>query len=272
MATKHYRAHPQSDCRAITDDPEGPVIEGHAIVYNQLSEDIGGYREIIAKGAFTESIERSLTPEGVVKALWNHNSDIVLGSTDRKTLELKEDDIGVFVRIRPATNSQTVGPIDSIARGDVSKMSFAFSADPSKVMWEKVGRENHRTVGKGKLYDVSPVAFPAYPQTDVGLRSLLADSDEDSQRVLQALQRSRHGLELDDEDIDILQQLTARLYSTIQDGAVQETVTASTFEDREVELETTFAQSDDIVVTFARSDDIIRRLGILERRVKLLEG
>jgi uncharacterized protein len=150
----------------------GPaVIRGHAAVFNQLSEDLGGFREQVAPGAFAEAIKTD-----DVRALFNHDSNFILGRTVAKTLRLSEDTRGLAIEI-DAPDTQTIRDLvlAPIERGDVSQMSFAFSPKPGGQDWAKddEGR-TVRTLKAVRLFDVSPVVYPAYPQTDVAMRELRA--------------------------------------------------------------------------------------------------
>ncbi len=143
-----------------------PMIVGHAAVFHRLSEDLGGFREKVAPGAF----ERSL--KGDVRALWNHNPSQVLGRTKNKTLRLREDSVGLAVEIDPPQTAAARDLLASIQRGDVDQMSFGFRT--RKDRWETVGGKEVRVLLDVDLLDVSPVTFAAYPQTDVAVRSLQA--------------------------------------------------------------------------------------------------
>lgn len=151
-----------------TRDDEKQIIRGHAAVFNQLSEDLGGFREQVAPGAFTEAIERD-----DVRALFNHDANFVLGRTLSKTLRLSEDARGLAIEIDPPDTQAARDLLVSISRGDVSQMSFGFTIRPGGQDWAKddEGR-TIRTLKKVRLFDVSPVTYPAYPQTDVALREL----------------------------------------------------------------------------------------------------
>lgn len=144
------------------------IIRGHAAVFNQLSEDLGGFREQVAPGAFAEAIERD-----DVRALFNHDANFVLGRTLSKTLRLSEDSRGLAIEIDPPDTQAARDLLVSISRGDVSQMSFGFTIRPGGQDWAKddEGR-TIRTLKKVRLFDVSPVTYPAYPQTDVALREM----------------------------------------------------------------------------------------------------
>ena len=142
------------------------VIAGHAAVFHSLSEDLGGFREKIAPGAFDETASTD-----DIRALFNHSPNFVLGRNRAGTLRLREDAKGLAVEI-DAPDTQTARDLmTSIDRGDVSGWSFGFRTISD--LWErKDGGMEERTLVKVRLIDVSPVTFPAYPQTDLALRSL----------------------------------------------------------------------------------------------------
>lgn len=142
------------------------MIIGHAAVFNQLSEDLGGFREQVAPGAFVESIAKD-----DIRALFNHDSNVVLGRNLAKTLRLVEDEMGLAVEIDPPATTAARDIITAIERGDVSGMSIGFTVRPNGSNWGQDDDGNWvRTITAAKLWDVSPVTFPAYPQTDVALR------------------------------------------------------------------------------------------------------
>lgn len=182
---------------------DGPaIIVGHAAVFGQLSEDLGGWREQILPGAFLEAINGD-----DVRALWNHNADIVLGRNVSGTLKLKEDSRGLAIECEPP-DTQTVRDLVLVPmeRGDVTQMSFAFSVKPGGQDWalDDEGRMI-RTLKKLRLYDVSPVTYAAYPQTDVsvGKRSGDAFREELARLQQEAENEWRGSLELMRRRLDL---------------------------------------------------------------------
>ena len=141
------------------------LIRGHAAVFEQLSEDLGGFRERIAPGAFSKTIKNR-----DVRALWNHNTDYVLGRQGAGTLRLSEDVKGLAIEIDPPATQFATDLMISMQRGDINQMSFGFMTVSDR--WDKVDGEWIRTLLELELYEVSPVTFPAYPQTDVSARAL----------------------------------------------------------------------------------------------------
>lgn len=145
-------------------------IRGHAAVFNQLSEDLGGFREQIAPGAFADAIKTD-----DVRALFNHNPDFILGRNLAGTLKLHEDARGLAIELDPPDTQVGRDLIVSMERGDVTQMSFGFAVRPNGQNWGKDDAgQVVRTITRVRLYDVSPVVFPAYPQTDVAVRELRA--------------------------------------------------------------------------------------------------
>jgi HK97 family phage prohead protease len=108
-----------------------------------------------------------------VRALWNHNPDYVLGRNRAKTLTLSEDSRGLKIEVDPPDTQFARDLMVSIERGDVSQMSFAFSVRANGQNW---GKDDDgqvvRTLTNVRLFDVSPVTYPAYQQTDVAVRSM----------------------------------------------------------------------------------------------------
>src|ERR1041384_2885453 len=147
-----------------------PRIVGHAAVFNQLSEDLGGFREKIAPGAFAETIKNA-----DIRALWNHDPNFPLARTKSGTLKLSEDNTGLAIDAELPETTFARDLLKSIERGDVDQMSFGFSVLLDGQKWAMQDGGLVGTLTNVELFDVSPVTFPAYPQTDVGVRTLAAE-------------------------------------------------------------------------------------------------
>jgi len=159
----------QCELRAVGGDDSKPVIEGYAARFDVKSEDLGFGREIIRPGAF----KRSLGNKGnEVVALWQHLEQYPLARRLAGNLDLAEDDIGLKVTIRPDDTSYARNLMASIRGGTVRHMSFGFRTIEDQ--WRTEDGETIRELIEAQLFDVSPVTTPAYPQTDVAVRSLLA--------------------------------------------------------------------------------------------------
>lgn len=164
-------------------------ITGHAAVFNQKSEEMFGLREVVLPGAFKKSIKQD-----DVRALWNHDVNFVLGRTKSGTLRLKEDEIGLRSDI-DLPNTQFARDLhESIRRGDVDQMSFGFYVITDAL--RKDGGDTVRELVEVQLFDVSPVAFPAYPQTDVAVRELRSFFDA----KLRSFEAEEHKNEQKDEE------------------------------------------------------------------------
>lgn len=151
--------------------------------------------EQIAKGAFDQALR-----ENTIKALWSHDTRTVLGSTGNGTLVLRSDDVGLEFELDLPDTTAGRDAFESIKRGDVDGMSFGFNARKDK--WAKEDRGQgktplyRRTVLDADLREVSPVAFPAYPDSEVSVRSL--DQFRESARQAEQEQtRRRLMLELE---------------------------------------------------------------------------
>lgn len=143
---------------------EPPKIIGYAAVFDSLSKDLGGFREKIDRGAFATSLKEG----DEVHALFNHDSDKLLGRRGAGTLELWEDDRGLKVEINPPDTSDGRDVVELLRRGDLMSMSFGFYN--VKDNWETREGEDIRTIEEARLFDVSIVVNPAYNETSVGVR------------------------------------------------------------------------------------------------------
>jgi HK97 family phage prohead protease len=148
------------------------AIIGYAAVYNRLSLDLGGFREEILPGAFDKILNRQ-RGKGDVVALFNHDSNIVLGRSSSGTLELSSDEKGLKYVVTPPVSRADV--LELIQRRDVRGSSFAFTVEPKNesFLTGEDGKAIRQIREVSGLYDVGPVLNPAYPSTSasVAMRS-----------------------------------------------------------------------------------------------------
>jgi hypothetical protein len=168
---KRYLSHPAAEIRLDKAAPgQLPKIVGYAAVYDKLSEDLGYFREKIRAGAFSLCLGKD--PD--VRALVDHDPARILGRTRSGTLTLLSTSKGLRAEISPGDTSAGRDICESIQRGDVSGMSFGFRTLADE--WTEQPIDGKLTLVREliecELFDVSPVTFPAYPDTEVGLRSL----------------------------------------------------------------------------------------------------
>lgn len=145
---------------------EGLTLEGYAAMFDTESEPMMGGRETIARGAFTKALERD---DLDVRILANH-AGLALARTTNGSLELEQDDKGLRFTARLNPNVQAARDLHALVeRGDVTQMSFGFSADIERVD-RKDGGYDWRIREVDELYELSPVTFPAYRDTSVEAR------------------------------------------------------------------------------------------------------
>lgn len=165
---RHYAVQGFRVEERVAGEGKTSVLVGHAAVFNQLSENLGGFREQVAPGAFAETIRVH-----DIRALFNHNPDFILGRNVSGTLRMEEDSTGLRIEIDVPDTQVGRDLMVSVQRGDVSQMSFGFSVLPDGSSWsEDQDGTTIRTLRSVRLFDVSPVVYPAYPQTDIAVRSL----------------------------------------------------------------------------------------------------
>lgn len=177
----------------IAEDGDGLRFRGYAAVFDSPSEPMWGFngeqvREVIRPGAFDKSLAETATPARKrgrdVKMFLNHNGDIVLASTRAGTLRLSTDDRGLVAEADLPDNSQGRDTSVSIARGDISTMSFGFN--PMKTD-SKAPREQ-QVLTEVRLWEVSPVtAWPAYQSTSASVRHLVELAAEDPDSITETL-------------------------------------------------------------------------------------
>lgn len=156
------------EVRARPGDSGGVVVEGHAAVFNRLSQNLGGFVEQIAPTAF----DRSLGDNPDVRALINHDPSKLLGRTRSGTLRLSKDSTGLAYEIDMPDRSDARDMQVSMERGDISHSSFAFFVMPNGDDWTETEQGMPlRTLTAVSIHngDVSPVTYPAYEGTDSGV-------------------------------------------------------------------------------------------------------
>lgn len=142
-------------------------LEGYFSVFNKPYQVFPDWEETIAPGAF-----RGFLASGQdVKVLWNHNPDIVLGSTAAGTASLREDDVGLFGSVLVNENDQdALNAFARVDRGDVDGCSFGFDVQRQEESWDN-GTYITRILEVSPLYEVSPCTFPAYTDTSITARA-----------------------------------------------------------------------------------------------------
>lgn len=163
---KEIRMLPIQELR-VDDTLDGKIV-GHASVFDSWSETLGGifpFKEIVRKGTFKDTIKVD-----DIRALFNHDPNYVLGRNIAGTLELEEDEIGLRVIITPPDTSWANDLIKNLRRGDISQMSIGFIV--LEDTWGTQDGIDIREIKKVQLFDVSIVTYPAYTQTDVGVRAM----------------------------------------------------------------------------------------------------
>jgi HK97 family phage prohead protease len=142
------------------------VAAGYAAMFNKISQNLGGFVEQVAPGAFTKTIQ-----EQDIRALFNHDENQVLGRLAPGTLRLEEDGTGLAYEIDLPDTSAGRDVAKLLERQDVSGSSFGFRTIDDEWGETETGFPL-RTLKQVSLRDVGPVTFPAYTDSTSALRSL----------------------------------------------------------------------------------------------------
>lgn len=162
MEKRYLHMH---DIKTRSADDDEKVIEGYFAVFNEIYQVWDDVTESIAPGAFTDSLN------GDIRALYNHNTDQILGRTSAGTLTLKQDEKGLWGQIKVnERDTEAVNVYERIARGDISGCSFGFDIESEEVRVNDDGSVHYTITKVNPLYEVSPCVFPAYEQTSVESR------------------------------------------------------------------------------------------------------
>jgi len=157
-------------------DGDKRTLEGYASMFGN-SYDLGRFDEVVEAGAFS----RALAEEQDVRALIDHDPARIIGRTKNGTLEMEEDNKGLFTRIHLPDTQEARDLATLVERGDLDAMSFGFTVKGDR--WEKSEGRNTRYISDVDIFDISVVAFPASPTTSVALRSMEA-ADAEIEAVL----------------------------------------------------------------------------------------
>lgn len=151
------------------EDSEELRIEGYFAVFNSNYEILPGWTESVAPGAFTDTLS------GDIRALIDHETRLVLGRTSAHTLDLKQDEHGLWgsILINPK-DQEAMNLYERVKRGDVNQCSFGFDIEDEE--YEEHDGNVHWTIKKVKLYEVSCCTFPAYQETNISARKQDAEN------------------------------------------------------------------------------------------------
>ena len=179
---------------------DGMTFTGYASVFNSPSEDLGGFVEYVAPGAF----KRSLQSRNEVKLLWNHDSGEPLASLRGGTMQLVEDEIGLRVTAKLPNTTRGRDIAELLRTKVIDSMSFGFNV--IKDSWSRDGQT--RTLESVRLFETSIVSFPAYAATTATVRSVpTINADE----LADALLKLESGEELDEKNANLITEVVAKL-------------------------------------------------------------
>lgn len=194
MKTFERRVFPAQGCKITRANDRTGVVKfrGRPWVYGQMSDDLGGWNEIVEPGAATRTLARK--PD--VRMLINHDANLLLARTTSGTLTLSEDDEGGIAEADLANVSYARDLAELIERGDLTQMSFGFWITSDE--WAGNLHRVHEFDLDGG--DVSSVTFPAYPQTSSELRAKVAEilgrpdpTEAEARALLRQVEELREG-------------------------------------------------------------------------------
>ena len=143
-------------------------IGGTAVPWSSLSQDLGGFREQFARGAFSET----LASADDVLLLWSHNRSMPIASRASGNLQLRDDPGGLQFDSTLNGTSWARDAHQAIASGTVRTVSFAFSVPTGGDSWQKQDGALVRTVHRARLFEISPTVMASYQATTVAVRSI----------------------------------------------------------------------------------------------------
>jgi len=180
---------------------DGMSFTGYASVFNSPSEDLGGFIEYVAPGAF----RRSLQSRNEVKLLWNHDAGEPLASLRGGTMQLVEDERGLKVTAQLPNTTRGRDIAELLRTKVIDSMSFGFNV--IKDSWSADGKT--RTLESVRLFEASIVSFPAYSATTATVRS--TDQAIDPDKLADALLRLESGDDLDEAQATLITDVVGKL-------------------------------------------------------------
>ena len=148
-----------------SEENEKTKVVGYAALFDDPADENMGFIEKISPGAFDKALKKSDT-----RALINHNPEKILGRVKSGTLKLKEDSKGLYYEVDPPETTYAQDLMKSMDRGDIDQSSFGFTVSVEK--WDDSGDVPVRTIVEvDELFDVSPVTYPWYENTESGLKN-----------------------------------------------------------------------------------------------------
>ena len=198
----------------VREEADGMRFSGYAALFNSPSAPLP-FTERIAPGAF----KRSLRSKNNVFMFYNHDSGQVLASTRAGTLKLEEDSRGLKVDAVLANTTAGRDVAELLKRGDLDAMSFGFSVPSGGDQWNEDGSE--RTLNSVRLFEVSVVAMPAYPETSGtatvrGLDKIATRAEVDADALADALVKLETGEEISEDDKSLLSKVIDTLSPTLE--------------------------------------------------------
>lgn len=183
------------------EEGDGMTFSGYASVFNSSSEDLGGFREFVAPGAF----KRSLQARNEIKLLWNHDTSEPLASVRGGSLQLMEDNYGLKVTAKLPNTTRGRDVAELLRSKVIDSMSFGFNV--IKDSWSNNGAV--RTLESVRLSEVSIVTYPAYTATSASVRSVSPSIDADE--LANALLKLESGEDLDEKSATLITDVVGKL-------------------------------------------------------------
>jgi len=199
--TKEPEIRTNSTKFEVRSEGDGMTFTGYASVFNSSSEDLGGFREFVAPGAF----KRSLQSRNEIKLLWNHDTSEPLASLRNGSLELTEDRYGLKVKARLPKTTRGKDVAELLRSKVIDSMSFGFNV--IKDSWSEGG--SVRTLESVRLSEVSIVTYPAYAATTAQVRSIQPTIDADE--LANALLKLESGEDLDEKSAALITDVVGKL-------------------------------------------------------------
>ena len=193
ISEKEVRTYQIKDLE-VRAEGDNQVVVGYASVFNSLSNDLGGFKELISPDAFAGRTEDD------VRFLLNHDANYVFGRTTSGTMNLTIDEVGLRYEVEMPDTQAARDLTVTMKRGDINQSSFAFSVEDDS--WAEVDGEVIRTIHKVKrLYDASVVTYPAYEQASSEVAKRSMEAWKESEKLKKATEKDKEKSKKEEQDL-----------------------------------------------------------------------
>lgn len=150
----------------IRENTDSRVIEGQPIVFDKLSENLGGFVERVDKKAL-EDVDLSK-----VLLIYGHEFNSILARVDAGNLKLEVTDSGLNFKAELPNTTLANDALENIRVGNIQGMSFGFTVEEDEWTYGDRGQPDTRVIKKiDEVFEITLTPIPAYTDTKIAIAS-----------------------------------------------------------------------------------------------------